>query len=96
MRKLTTALSIVLAVAVTAAFAVAAFALYFIPKRDEKLREDLRREAAEKAELIKSKLSELRAKRDAEVAQSVAVVEQKAEEQKAQDSVDVANEWLKG
>lgn len=86
------AIMVAVLVVIGALLAAASFVWYLIPKwqREEKAETDKRVAA------LKASLADAHAKREAAVVAKVAEIEKKADEAKVQDSVDLANEIIKG
>ena len=76
--------------------AVLSFLWYFVPKKEREWRAAEDAEASKRAAKIKQTIAAAQENRAAETQVKVAEIEKKADEAKAQDSVDLANEILKG
>lgn len=76
--------------------AMLSFFWYFIPKREREWRAIEAEEAAKRVAAIKAALAKAHEARTDETVKAVEVIEKKAEDRKSQDSVDIANEILKG
>ena len=76
--------------------AVLSFLWYFVPKKEREWRAAEDAEAAKRVTEIKKTIAAAHEERAVETQAKVTEIEKKAEDQKTRDSVDIANELLKG
>ena len=76
--------------------AVLSFLWYFVPKKEREWRAAEDAEAAKRVAEIKQTIAKAHEERAVETQAKVTEIEKKAEDQKTRDSVDIANELLKG
>ena len=76
--------------------AVLSFLWYFVPKKEREWRAAEDAEAAKRVAEIKQTIAKAHEERAVETQAKVTEIEKKAEADKTRDSVDIANELLKG